>query len=72
MQLDAARLSGAHWWDAEFHRLLGELLLTQDPTDLDRPKASFERALEVSRQQPAPFLERRAASSLARILQTEP
>ncbi len=67
MQLDAARWSGAHWWDAEFHRVLGELLLAQDPTDLDRAKASFETAIEVSRQQPSPFLELRAASSLARI-----
>jgi DNA-binding winged helix-turn-helix (wHTH) protein len=67
MQLAAAEETGAHWWDAEFHRVLGELLLVDDPANLERAEGCFAHALHVSRQQRAPFHELRAGDSLAQM-----
>ena len=57
-----------HWWDAEIHRLRGELMWAQgaDPDDIE---AAFQRALEIARTQQARSLELRAATSLARLWQ---
>jgi predicted ATPase len=57
-----------HWWDAEIHRLRGELMWAQgaDPGDIE---AAFQRALEMARSQQARSLELRAATSLARLWQ---
>jgi DNA-binding SARP family transcriptional activator/predicted ATPase len=57
-----------HWWDAEIHRLRGELMWAQgaDPGDIE---AAFQRALEIARFQQARSLELRAATSLARLWQ---
>jgi DNA-binding winged helix-turn-helix (wHTH) protein/tetratricopeptide (TPR) repeat protein len=66
-QLSMSEVSGAHWWDPEFHRVLGELSLASDPANLDAARTSFEHAIAIARQQPAPFLELRAAMSLARL-----
>jgi tetratricopeptide (TPR) repeat protein len=56
------------WWDAEIHRLRGELLWAQgaEPGDVE---AAFLRALETARTQQARSLELRAATSLARLWQ---
>lgn len=57
-----------HWWDAEIHRLRGELMWAQgaDPNDVE---AAFQRALEIAQAQQAKSLELRAATSLARLWQ---
>ncbi|MBE2240226.1 MAG: AAA family ATPase [Caldilineaceae bacterium] len=57
-----------HWWDAEIHRLRGELMGAQgaDPGDIE---AAFQRACEIARTQQARSLELRAATSLARFWQ---
>ena len=64
-------VSGAHWWDAEFERVLGELLWGDDAADDaakgDRAEAHMRHALERARMQGARFLELRAAVSLARL-----
>ncbi len=58
-----------HWWDAEIHRLRGEVMWAQgaDPSEVE---AVFQRALEIAQTQQAKSLELRAATSLARLWQT--
>ncbi len=61
--------SGERWWQAELHRLEGEVLLAaaDDGGRGDRAEACFESALEVARRQQARSLELRAALSLSRL-----
>jgi predicted ATPase len=59
--------SGAHWWDSEFHRVLGEVWSAHDGVDIGRAEASLQRAISEARRQGARFLELRAATSLARL-----
>jgi predicted ATPase len=56
-----------HWWDAELHRLKGELLLLQSRQNKSEVKTCFDRALGVARSQNAKSLELRAAMSMARL-----
>jgi DNA-binding SARP family transcriptional activator/predicted ATPase len=53
------------YWEAELHRLRGEILFMQG--DEDEAEASFEKAIEVARQQSAKSWELRAATGLARL-----
>jgi len=57
------------WWEAEIHRLEGEIVLAAaDERDRgDRAEACFRRALEVAGRQGATSLELRAALSLSRL-----
>lgn len=58
------------FWEAEMHRLQGELLLQEGgPAAAVAPH--FQRALEIARQQQAKSLELRAATSLSRLWQTQ-
>ncbi len=57
-----------HWWDAEIHRLRGEVLWAQGAESKD-VEIAFHRALEVAQAQQAKSLELRAATSLARLWQ---
>ena len=66
--LDVIQSHGERWWEAEIHRLRGELLLKQNPSDLAEAQASLERAVEIARRQGAKSLELRATTSLARLL----
>jgi class 3 adenylate cyclase/predicted ATPase len=54
------------YWDAELHRLKGELLL-QDPETQHDAERHLRVALELSRAQKARMLELRAAISLCRL-----
>lgn len=63
----AVGCGGATLWDAELHRIKGELLLQQDRPDPAMAESCFEAALEVARRQLAKSLELRAATSLARL-----
>ena len=57
------------WWEAELHRLKGELLAhTQDQREAE---TCFHHALTVARHQQAKSLELRAATSLARLWQQQ-
>lgn len=60
--------TGERYYEAELHRIQGELLLLSEP-DARRAdaEACFHRALEVARRQQARSLELRAATSLARF-----
>lgn len=61
----AARASNERWWNAELHRLRGELLRQAHHND-DAVEAALLRAAEIARSQCARSLELRAAMSLAR------
>src|SRR2546425_4447372 len=59
--------TGAHLWDAEFHRLRGELLLARDPGGVSQAEAAFQQALVIAGGQNAKSWELRAAMSLSRL-----
>jgi predicted ATPase len=79
--------SGVRWWEAELHRLRGELLLqsgVQSPESsvlthhsaLRMPheaeaEACFQQALDIARRQQAKSLELRAGVSLSRMWQCQ-
>jgi DNA-binding SARP family transcriptional activator/tetratricopeptide (TPR) repeat protein len=69
MTLDKAlaesRANNEHWWDAELHRLRGELLLARGGDD-EAVDLALLRAKEIAEAQEAKSLELRAAISLAR------
>jgi predicted ATPase len=70
-----AEQSQERYWEAEIHRLRGDLLLILPESvltgEVDSPECCLLRALEVTRQQGARSLELRAAVSLARLWRTE-
>jgi predicted ATPase len=75
--------SGMRWWEAELHRLRGELLLqssVQSPESsvvthhaarrmprAAEAEARFQQALDIAHRQQAKSLELRAAMSLSRL-----
>jgi DNA-binding winged helix-turn-helix (wHTH) protein len=61
-----AELSGERFWEAEIHRVRGELLRCAG--DHEPAEQSFRQGLAVARAQTALSLELRAATSLARLL----
>jgi predicted ATPase len=65
--------SGGYWWEAELHRLKGELLLVHEGTSpkWEEAEESFSQALAVARLQQAKSLELRATMSLARLWQQQ-
>ena len=65
--LGIAARERAHYYDAELHRLRGELLLAAG-RPLEEAEAAIRDALDVARAQGARSLELRAALSLARVL----
>jgi DNA-binding SARP family transcriptional activator/predicted ATPase/class 3 adenylate cyclase len=65
--LALAATSEERCWQAEMHRLQGELLLMSN-RDMDEAEACFRRALEVAREQGARSWELRAATSLGQLL----
>jgi hypothetical protein len=59
--------SGETWYEAELHRVAGEIALNSPDQDAAKAVAYFERALSVARQQQAKSWELRAAMSIARL-----
>jgi class 3 adenylate cyclase/predicted ATPase len=55
------------WFEAEVHRVAGQLALASPEPDVPNALEYFERALAVARQQQAKSWELRAAMSLARL-----
>jgi predicted ATPase len=60
-----------HWYEAELHRLKGELLLQQSSENATEAETCFHQALDIARQQEAKSWELRAAMSLARLWQSQ-
>jgi len=84
--LAIAHRGGEHFYEAEIHRIKGELLLRciepfgklrTAPVEMmqvegeDQAESCFQRAIEVARQQGAKSLELRAAMSLGRLWQRQ-
>jgi predicted ATPase len=65
--LAVAHTTGERWWEAELHRLNGELLLALSLENRTKAEACFCQALDVARRQQAKSLELRAAASLSRL-----
>jgi len=61
--------SDERFWEAELHRLRGELLLKKDSAAAMAAEECFNRAIGIARRQGALNLELRAAMSLARLWQ---
>ncbi|MDX1487677.1 MAG: adenylate/guanylate cyclase domain-containing protein, partial [Acidiferrobacterales bacterium] len=57
-----AEKTGEGFWQAELHRLRGELLRTQDGNEVE-VESFFQQALEIAQNQSAKSLELRAATS---------
>ena len=65
--LDIIAENGECAYEAELHRIRGELVLGRSPADQGEAEASFQRAREIARSQSARSWELRAATSLARL-----
>jgi adenylate cyclase len=64
--LALADATGERFYDAELHRLRGELLARPPYGDTRGAEAAFRAAIEIARRQGATALERKAEASLAR------
>ncbi|MDK1477812.1 adenylate cyclase, partial [Sinorhizobium sp. 6-117] len=62
-----ARETGERWFEAELHRLTGELMLTLPAFDRAEVEVQLQQAAELARGQSAGLWELRAATSLARL-----
>jgi len=60
--LEISALAGDAWWDAEMHRMRGELLHRQGDRAVEA-RAAFERAVAIAREQGAGMLEQRAVDN---------
>jgi predicted ATPase len=67
--LDIVHKNGERFYEAELHRLKGELTLALSQENEAESEACFCQALEVARWQSAKSLELRAAMSLSRLWQ---
>jgi class 3 adenylate cyclase/predicted ATPase len=67
----AAYNVGERWYEAERHRLKGDLLLALSADHQAEAEACFQQALAVARQQQARSWELRAAISLGRLWQQQ-
>ena len=65
--LEIVEKADVRWWEAEVHRLTGELLLSRSAQDTAVAEECFNRAIAVAQGQSAKSLELRAAMSLARL-----
>ena len=59
--------TGQRWYDAEFHRVRGEILLKQNPADPTAAEDSFLTAIAIAQAQKARSFELRAALALAKL-----
>src|SRR6516165_4148243 len=63
----AVRPTKETMFEAEVHRIAGEIEMLSPESDATKAEGYFERALDVARQQQAKSWELRAAMSLARL-----
>ena len=62
--------TGQRWFEAESHRVRGEILHQRTPADPAPAEAAFLAAIAVAQQQKARSFELRAALSLAKLYQS--
>jgi predicted ATPase len=58
-------------WEAELHRVKGELLLSQSPGNAAKAESCFNQAITIAQNQSAKSWELRAATSLAKLWQSQ-
>jgi predicted ATPase len=63
--------TGMRHYEAEMHRLKGELLLQQSSSNQTEAESCFQQAIAIAQNQQAKSLELRAATSLARLWQQQ-
>lgn len=63
--------TGERYYEAELHRLKGELLLQHAAPEVSHAETCFQQALAIARHQQAKSLELRAAMSLSRLWQQQ-
>jgi predicted ATPase len=63
--------TGERWYEAEIPRLKGELLLQQSSDNQAQAESSFHQAITIAQNQSAKSWELRAATSLARLWQSQ-
>jgi class 3 adenylate cyclase/predicted ATPase len=63
--------TGERYYEAELHRLKGELLLQHAAPEVSHAETCFQQALDIARRQQARSLELRAAMSLGRLWQQQ-
>ncbi len=69
--LEKSEKGGERYWEAELHRLTGELLVLVSKGNTSKAETCFHKAIDVARGQRAKSLELRAATSLARLWQRQ-
>jgi TOMM system kinase/cyclase fusion protein len=69
--LAVANTTGERRWDAELHRLQGEILLTRTAEYDTEAETCFRQALDIAHRQQAKSWELRAAMSLSRLWQRQ-
>ena len=62
--------TGQRWFDAESHRIRGDILLKRDPANTAPAEEAFLTAIAIAQQQKARSFELRAALSLAKLYQS--
>ena len=65
--MTAVEATKEKWFEAEVHRIAGEIALMSPQPDAAKAQTYFERSLAVARQQQAKSWELRAAMSMARL-----
>jgi predicted ATPase len=65
---EAGWRTGQRIYEAEMHRVKGELLLAQDASNTAQAEKSFRTAIEIPRRQHGKSWELRTTASLARLL----
>jgi predicted ATPase len=68
--LTTSERTGHHAFDADLHRVRGEMLLKRDPTNPAPAEEAFQTAVAVAKEQGARSFELRAALSLAKLYQS--
>jgi predicted ATPase len=63
--------TGEYCWEADLHRIQGDLLLAHSTANYTAAEASLHKALDAARRQQAKSFELRAATSLARLWQSQ-
>ena len=63
--------TGQRWYEAELYHLKGELLLQQSPDNATEAETCFHQAISIAQNQSAKSWELRAATSLARLWQSQ-
>jgi predicted ATPase len=67
MALDRTEKTGERWFEADLHRMQGELMLRLPKPDLATAEARLRQAVAIARQQGTRMWELRAATSLAQL-----